>query len=156
MFVNVGSDWICVNDFFGKKGKVLSKGMGKTYRHKWNLNNEFMLYVPRGKNFRVFMNGWEVDGLDMLFGTLLDPGSPCNKKTKRWIKNVSFSLKIFLKGCLDDSWGQTSKLHSYDKLGKTDKFTNSPQSGMNDDPCPFSKYPLKDRVFLSYTIEKVN
>ena len=157
MFVNVGSDWIFVNDFFGKKGKVLSKGLGKTYKHNWSLNNEFIVCVPRGKSFRVFMNGWEADGIDMLFGKLLDPGSPCNRKTKRWFKDTTFSFRrMFMTGCMDDSYGQTSKLHAYDKLGKVDHFKNSPQSGMNDDPCPGSKYPLKDRVFLSYTIEKVN
>jgi hypothetical protein len=63
---------------------------------------------------------------------------------------------MFLRGCVDDNFGETSKLHTYDQLGKTNEFTNSPQSGMNEDPCPGGKYPLKDRVFLSYTIEKLN
>ncbi|MDB5282060.1 MAG: hypothetical protein JWO06_1135 [Bacteroidota bacterium] len=157
LFVNVGSEWIFMNDFFAKKGKVLSKGLGKTFKHTWNLNNEFTVYVPRGKSFRVYMNGWEADGIDLLFGNLLDPGSLCNRKTKRFFKNSIFSFgKMWMKGCMDDSYGETSKLHGYDNLGKTDHITNSPQSGMNDDPCPGSKYPLKDRVFLTYTIEKVN
>jgi hypothetical protein len=157
MFANVGSDWIFINDFFPKKGKILSKGMGKTYKHRWNLNNEFTLYVPRGKSFRVFMSGWEDDGIDMLFGKLLDPASPCNRKTKRWFKNSVFSVKNMLfQGCMDDNFGETSKLYSYDRLGKVNQFSNSPQSGVNDDPCPGSRYPLKDRVFLSYTIEKIN
>lgn len=157
MFINVGSDWIFVNDFFGKKGKILSKGLGKTYKHKWTLNNEFTVYVPRGKNFRVFMGGWEVDGIDGLMGTLLDPSSPCNRKTKHFFKNNIFSFwHMWMKGCLDDNWGETSKLHNYNNLGKIDHIVNSPQSGVNDDPCPGSKYPLKDRVFLYYTIEKMN
>ena len=157
MFANVGSDWIFVNDFFGKKGKVLSKGMGKTYKHHWTLNNEFTVYVPRGKSFRVYMNGWEVDGIDGLMGTLLDPSSPCNHKTKRFFKNNIFSFwHMWLKGCLDDNYGEISKLHNYNNLGKIDHIVSSPQSGINDDPCPGSKYPLKDRVFLYYTIEKIN
>jgi hypothetical protein len=130
--------------------------MGKTYKHKWSLNNEFLVYLPRGKSFRVYMSGWEVDGLDMLYGKLLDPSSACNRKTKHFIKNSLFSFKMVIKGCLDDNFGETSKLHTYDKLGKIDHITNSPQNGMNDDPCPASKYPLKDRLFLNYTIEKVN
>lgn len=157
LFVNVGNDWIFLNEFHGKKGKILSKGLGETFKHNWTLNNEFTVYVPRGKPFRVYMNGWEADGIDYLFGALLDPGSPCNRKTKRFFKQKIFSFKnMFMKGCLDDSWGETSKLHTYDKLGNIDHFNNSPQSGINNDPCPFSKYPLKDRVFLSYTIEKLN
>lgn len=157
LFVNVGSDWIFLNDFHGKKGHVLTKGLGKTYKHKWTLSNEFTVYVPRDKNFRVYMAGWEVDGVDLLAGDLLDPYSPCDRKTKRFIKDKLFSIKnMLLKGCLDDEYGEISNLHSYDKLGRTDRFTNSPHEGKNDDPCPFSKFDLKDRYFLSYTIEKVN
>ncbi len=157
MFANVGSDWIFLNDFFGKKGKILSKGMGKTFKHHWTLNNEFTVYVPRGKSFRVYMNGWENDGIDGLMGTLLDPTSPCNRKTKRFFKNNIFSFwHMWMKGCLDDNYGEVSKLHNYNNLGKIDHLVSSPQSGINDDPCPGSKYPLKDRVFLYYTIEKQN
>ena len=157
LFANVGSDWIFVNDFYPKKGRILTKGLGKTRKHKWDMNNEFVVYVPRGKSFRVYMSGWENDGVDLLFGNLLDPSSPCNRKTKRFFKNSIFSFKnMLLKGCMDDEFGEISNLHSYDKLGRTDHFTNSPHSGENDDPCPFSKYPLKDRYFLSYTIEKLN
>ena len=157
MFVNVGNDWIFLNDFFGKKGQILNRGLGRTYKHKWTLNNEFTVYVPRGKSFRVYMNGWEVDGIDGLMGNLLDPASPCNHKTKRFFKNNIFSFwHMWLQGCLDDNYGETSKLHNYNNLGKIDHIVSSPQSGVNDDPCPGSKYPLKDRVFLYYTIEKVN
>lgn len=157
LFANVGSDWIFINDFHGKKGKILTKGLGKTWKHKWVLNNEFTVYVPRGKNFRVYMSGWEVDGIDLLAGDILDPTSGCDKKTKRFFKNRIFSFKnMVLKGCLDDEFGEISNLHSYDKLGRTDHFTNSPHEGKNEDPCPFSSFDLKDRYFLSYTIEKVN
>ncbi len=156
LFANVGSEWIFLNDFHGKKGKILTKGLGKTYYHKWNLNNEFTVVVPRGKNFRVYMSGWEVDGIDLLAGDILDGGSPCDRKTKRFFKNRIFSIQnMLLKGCLDDEFGEISNLHSYDKLGSIDHFCNSPHEGKNDDPCPFSKFELKDRYFLSYTIEKV-
>ncbi len=157
LFVNVGNDWIFLNDYHGKKGKILSRGMGKTYKHKWALHNEFTVYVPRGKSFRVYTSGWEVDGIDLLAGDILDAGSPCDKKTKRFFKKRIFSFQnMVLKGCLDDEYGEISSLHSYDKLGKTDAFTNAPTEGKNDDPCPFSKFDLKNRYFLSYTIEKVN
>jgi len=156
LFTNVGSDWIFVNDFFAKKGRILTRGLGKTYRHRWTLNNEFIVCLPRGKSFRVNMSGWEVDGVDMLFGKLIDPSSPCSRKMKRFIKNSSFNSTMFWRGCLDDYYGEMSKMHSYDKLGRIDRFSSSPQNGYNDDPCPGSRYPLKDRVFLYYTIEKVN
>jgi hypothetical protein len=157
LFANVGSDWIFLNDFYGKKDKILTKGLGKTRKHNWTLTNEFTVYVPRGKSFRVYLGGWEVDGVDFLAGDILDPNSPCDRKTKRFIKKKLFSIKNMLfKGCLDDNYGEITNLHSYDKLGRIDHFTNSPKEGKNDDPCPFSKFDLKDRVFLSYTIEKLN
>jgi hypothetical protein len=157
LFVNVGSNWIFLNDFHGKKEKVLTKGLGKTRKHKWALDNEFTVHVPRGKNFRVYMAGWEVDGVDFLSGDILDPNSPCDRKTKRFIKSKIFSFgNMLLKGCMDDEFGEICNLHSYYKLGMRDFFTNSPKEGKNDDPCPFSKFDLKDRYFLSYSIEKVN
>ena len=157
LFANVGSEWIFLNDFHGKKGKILTKGLGKTYFHKWALNNEFTVYVPRGKNFRVYMSGWEVDGIDLLAGDIMDSGSPCDKETKRFFKKRIFSIQnMFFKGCLDDEFGEIGNLHGYNTLGRTDHFTNSPHEGKNDDPCPFSKFDLKDRYFLSYTIEKIN
>ncbi|HLP20157.1 MAG TPA: hypothetical protein VK174_07650 [Chitinophagales bacterium] len=157
LFVNVGSDWVFLNDFHGKKGHILTKGLGKTYKHHWNLHNEFTVYVPRGKQFRVYISGWEVDGIDLLAGDILDPASACDKKTKRFFKNRIFSIQnMLLKGCLDDVYGEISNLHSFDKLGRIDYFTNSPHEGKNDDPCPFSKFDLKDRYFITYTIEKLN
>lgn len=157
LFANVGSDWIFVNDFFGTEKAILTKGMGKTRKKNWTLDNEFTVCVPRGQQFRVFISGWEVDGVDQLAGDIFDPNSPCDRKTKRYLKDKLFSITHMLfRGCLDDQYGQISQLHSYDKLGRIDRFTNSPKEGINDDPCPGSKYPLKDRYFLSYTIEKVN
>lgn len=157
LFLNVGNHWVFVNDFFGKKGLVLSKGLGKTRKKHWDMNNEFLVHLPEGESFRVFMSGWEVDGVDLLSGKLLNPNSACDKKTKRFFKNNIFSIsKMLMKGCMDDEYGNISMLHSADKLGKENRYQNSPKEGKNDDPCPFSKYPLKDRYFLTYTIEKVN
>jgi hypothetical protein len=34
-------------------------------------------------------------------------------------------------------------------------FTLAPTVGVSSDPCPFSKYPLKNRYFLSYTVKTV-
>jgi hypothetical protein len=157
LFANVGSDWIFVNDFFGTDNAILTKGLGKTRKKNWILANEFTICVPRGQTFRVYMSGWEVDGVDQLAGDIIDPHSLCDRKTKRYLKDKLFSITHMLfRGCLDDQYGEISQLHSYDKLGRTNHFNNSPQEGMNEDPCPGSKYPLKDRYFLSYTIEKIN
>lgn len=157
VFANVGSEWIFLNDFHTRKGKQTTAGMGKTRKKKWTLNNEFIVYIPRGKSFRVFMEGWEADGVDKLMGDLLDPNSTCNKQTKRFVKLRLFSIsKMLLKGCMDDHLGEISQLHNFETLGRMNQFSNAPKDGYNEDPCPFSKYPLKDRYHLTYIIEKLN
>lgn len=157
IYVNVGNDWIFLNDFHGKNGKVLSKGLGHTRKKTWALNNEFNVCLPRGKQFRVFMCGYEVDGIDLLTGDLLNQKSPCDKSVKSFFRKRIFSIKnMLLKGCMDDNLGEISQLFSADNLLRYNRITDSPDEGENEDPCPFSEYPLKDRVFLSYTIEKIN
>jgi hypothetical protein len=156
LFANVGSDWIMVNDFHGRKGKTLTKGLGKTRKKAWEFNNEFTVTVPRGKFFRVSMSGWEADGINLLMGDLMDQNCGCDKKAKRFFKTKIFSItNMVFKGCLDDEYGEISQIHKPADLGRYSQFSNSPQEGINEDPCPFSKYPLKDRYFLFYTIEKV-
>lgn len=90
------------------------------------------------------MTGWEVDGVYILFGKPLESELPCDRKKKYIFREGSFSLPMFLRCCLDDNFGEISKMHSYEQLRKTDHFTNSPQSGINEDPCPGGKHPLKD------------
>lgn len=153
VFANVGNDWIFLNDFFGKRGKILTRGMGKTFKKHWALSNEFTLYVPRTRTFRVYMAGWEADGVDFLMGKLLDPASVCDEKTRRFLKNSIFSFRnMFLRGCEDDELGEISDVHYYPTGIIPATFTLAPTRGMSNDPCPFSKYPLKDRYFLTYEV----
>jgi len=157
VFAAVGNDWIFLNDFFGKGGKVLSRGMGETFKRHWALTNEFTLYVPRSRAFRVFMSGWEADGVDFLMGKLMDPASPCDKKTKRFFKNSFFSIRnMLLRGCEDDELGEMSAVYHYPAGLAPTTFTLAPTVGMSTDPCPFSKYPLKDRYFFTYTVKLTN
>jgi hypothetical protein len=100
------------------------------------------------------MAGWEADGADFLMGDVSDPGMECNRKTKRFFKTRLFSIKnMLLRGCLDDEMGQMGALHRYPVGADPTAFTISPQDGMNNDPCPFSTYPLKNRYFFTYTVK---
>ena len=157
LFANVGNDWIFLNDFFAKRGKILTHGMGETFRKRWELSNEFTVYLPRRKAFRVFMSGWEADGIDYLMGDVLDPESPCDAPTKRFFKKRFFDMgKMLMKGCEDDEMGEMSAVHRYPSGVTPVSFTISPTGGESHDPCPFSKYPLKNRYFLSYTVKLQN
>jgi hypothetical protein len=157
LFANVGNNWIFLNDFFGKGGKILSRGMGETFKRHWTLSNEFTVYVPRGRGFRVFMSGWEADGVDFLMGDLIDPASLCDKGTKGFFKKRFFDIRnMLLRGCEDDEMGEMSAMYHYPTGIAPTTFTLAPTGGMSTDPCPFSKYPLKDRYFFTYTLSLVN
>ena len=156
LFANVGNQWVFINDFLAKKGKVMSRGLGETFRKRWTLPNEFTVYLPRSRAFRVYMTGWEADGVDYLMGELMDPASPCNRKTKFFLYTRFFSIRnMLLTGCEDDEMAEMGELYHYPMCLMPSTITISPKGGMSTDPCPFSKYPLKDRYFLTYTISQM-
>jgi hypothetical protein len=62
---------------------------------------------------------------------------------------------MLLSGCMDDELGEISSLHHGSSLTDSNYFLNSPKGGFNEDPCPFSKFPLANRYFLNYTIDKI-
>jgi hypothetical protein len=58
---------------------------------------------------------------------------------------------MLMRGCEDDEMGEMSAVHHY-PAGVTPVSYTTSAIGESHDPCPFSKYPLKNRYFLSYTI----
>ncbi len=156
IFSNVGNNWVFLNDFLGKRNKILSKGLGKTSKKSFDLNNTFTVYLPRDKKFRVYTAGWEADGVDYFMGDIFNPYSSCTKKNKLYLKGKLFSINhMLLSGCMDDEFGEISNLHSTSNLSESNYFLNSPKDGINEDPCPFSKFPLANRYFLNYSIDKI-
>jgi hypothetical protein len=156
IFSNVGNNWLFLNDFHGKKNKVLTKGLGNTAKKNFELRNEFTVYLPKDKHFRVYMAGWEADGVDYFMGDIFNPYSSCNRKNKAYLKAKLFSINhMLLSGCMDDELGEISSLHDGNSLTNSNYFLNSPKGGFNEDPCPLSKFPLANRYFLNYTIDKI-
>lgn len=157
MYADVGGNWLFLNDFFGKKGNILKKGMGKTRKKHWTLNQEFLVACPMNKRYRIMTYGWEQDGVDLLMGDLIDPHSPCNQKTKRHLKSRIFSFSnMLVKGCMDDQFGGAGKLHTPLQKGEKILVTAAPDEGKHEDPCPFAEYDLKDRYTFQYEIERIH
>lgn len=155
IFTNVGSNWVFLNDFLGSKKKILTRGLGHSAKKNWILENQFRIYVPRDKSFRVYTNGWDADGVDYFMGDLFNPYSPCTKKVKLTLKAKLFSINhMILAGCKDDELGEITKLHNYQNTTSSNYFYNSPKEGMNEDPCPFSTFSLINRYYMGYTIER--
>lgn len=155
VFANIGSNWIFINDFLGGKKRILTNGIGHSAKRKWKLSNSFKIYVPRDKHFRVFSDGWDADGVDYFMGDIFNPYSPCTRRVKATLKAKLFSFDhMILSGCMDDHLGEVSLLHSFQSLSEKNYFLNYAKTGINEDPCPFSKFPLEKRYYLGYTIER--
>lgn len=155
MWANVGNETIFLNEFLCKDDRVLTTGISNTRKKDFKLSNSFTLYVPADRKFRVQLNGWESDGVEYFMGDLINPYLPCTNKTRRLFKLKLFSFnRMLMPGCVNDEMGEISGLHTLQHLADDNLFTIGPKDGINDDPCPFSKYPLKDTYFLRYTITK--
>lgn len=157
-YVDVAGQWIFLNDFFGKGNRILSAGLGKTRKKKWKMNLSFLVSAGEQDRFRVMAYGYERDGVDLLMGNLFDPESECNTRVKRYLKSRMFSIgKMLMKGCMDDQFGAAGSMHGRMEVGQSLQFRIGPneKQGKNEDPCPGSKYSLKDRFFLSYRIERL-
>jgi hypothetical protein len=158
VFMDVGGNWLFLNDLFGTKKDVLDKGLGKTYRRNFKIEDDFYINVPSGKDFRIYVTGWEADGMDLSFGHIVDDHSPCNADTKQMLhKSDKLNLKqVALHGCLDDHFGDAAAWHKVEGITTQQKFELLPQEGVNIDVCPCSKFKMEKGFKLYYTIEKVN
>jgi len=153
VFANIGSDWIFVNEWCGnKQGKILSGGLGKTFRKKWELPISIDVSVPKNQAFRVALCGWEADGVDALTGKLFRPESTCSAEVKSFFKKNIFNLYGVSRGCTDDNLGEISENWSPEKLQSVVDFIDQVDGGMNLDPCPNSTWQLKGNWNISYTI----
>jgi hypothetical protein len=77
--------------------------------------------------------------------------------TKRSLRDKFFDLgHMVIKGCEDDELGEMSNVHRYPTGSVPTSFTITPPGGESHDPCPFSKYPLKNRYFLTYSVRLKN
>lgn len=158
VFIDVGGQWVFLNDLFGTDKDILNKGLGKTCRRNFKINKEFTLNVPAGKDFRIFVTGWEADGMDMSFGHIVNDNSPCGPATKQMLhKSDAINLKkVVVHGCLDDHFGDAAVWHKADDGKGTQDFELKPQPGTNIDVCPCSKFKNEKGFKLYYSIEKVN
>jgi hypothetical protein len=156
LFLESGGNWLFYNDFTGDED-VLNQGIGKTFRRKWNLSKEFVIYVPEGKKFRVFAGGWEADGLDRAYGKLLDPYSPCNKEFKIAVNsNLRASSPFKLHGCIDDPIGEVQEFHDHFDIGMGKSYEVISDGRREEDFCPCDNGKQYGVFILRYRIERID
>ncbi len=155
VFFNVGSDYIFFNEFATKKKDILRRGLGKTLKRHWKVNQTFNLLVPHDRKFRVYAGGWEADGTDKVFGHVIDQFSPCNKEVKEWINDEMLDpWPVGLSGCEDDNLGESYQYHTTSTLNADTTFVIKGHGKPYKENCPFgSRVPI-DFHRLKYTIKR--
>ena len=110
LFVEVGGNWLFVNELPGDDD-ILNDGLGDTGDDEtWWIHRQFTLYVPPDGSFRVHACGWEADGVNDVFGRLVDPNHPCDAGLKDWLNGNLFTSSVFTNGAKDDPIGQVNSL----------------------------------------------
>lgn len=155
VFLAVNGQHIFLNEFIDVPN-ILSEGLGKTKKRNWEINQEFTVYLPEGKEFRVHAGGWEADAIDGIMGTLMDQYLPCSGKTKQWVhKNMMAASPLKSGGCLDDHIGEIHAMHSAEEIGDVRDFEAFSDGRKEIDFCPCDNGKQKNVFKLLYTIEKV-
>ena len=155
MYVDVGGNFIFLNEF-ANSNDILKRGFGKTRKKKWGFNNEFTLYIPHNAEFRVSAHGWEADGVDKIFGRIIDNYSPCTPETKKLINKMMIDPSpVGLGGCLDDPLGNAFKFHRLnDFSGKYADYVVQSDGKYHEDGCPCASFSPKNIFSISYRVEK--
>lgn len=156
LFLEVGGEWIFLNEFVSDAEDILNEGIGKTYRRTWDVNRSYYVFVPRGKYFRVHAGGWEADGLETVMGKLYDPNSPCTPETKAALNDLLFDFSpVGAHGCYDDKIDEVHDFHTPELLGAGGNFVGRGFGEPFQDPCPFASNNKKPMYRLYYRIEPI-
>ncbi len=155
VFLGVEGEYLFYNEFIDVE-QVLSDGIGSTKQREWVINKEFYVYVPENESFRVYVGGWEVDGIDLIMGSLMDPYSPCNSDVKEWINDMlRIASPLKFKGCLDDHIGELHAIHKSSELKKFNHFEGWSDGRDERDFC-LCNTGKQNKIFkLDYTIERL-
>jgi hypothetical protein len=114
VFAAVDADYLFLNEL-PRDGNILDGGLGDTGDNQtWGIGKTFDVVVPPGGAFRVHAGGWEADGVNDLFGKLVDPAPRCDQATKDWFNDNLFNFGVASSGGLDDPIGQINDVWRLD------------------------------------------
>ncbi|MBL4754449.1 MAG: hypothetical protein JKY52_12755 [Flavobacteriales bacterium] len=155
VFLSVNDEFIFLNEFVDVPN-ILTDGLGSTKKRNWEINQEFTVHLPAGQDFRVHAGGWEADAVDTKMATLMDPYSPCDVTTKKWVnENLGVVSPLKFAGCLDDHIGEINAMHSAVDIGEFAEFEGLTDGPKEADVCIGNNGKQKKIFKLSYTIQKM-
>jgi len=144
MFVEAGGNWLFVNELASDDvSNILEDGLGDADDHTddgviidrrgggvapW----QFTLVLPPGGSFRVHADGWEADGINDVFGKLINPNGSCDCEFQDQFNDL-FGVGTYLSGGRDDAIGEVNHIFSCQnadaELGPTHQSFFREQSG---------------------------
>jgi len=155
VFMEVGGQYLFFNEFATKCDDILRKGIGKTYRRKWKMDNEFTVHVPEDRKFRVYVGGWEGDGSEKIMGYIIDQNSECTSELKREINDIMLDpTPMGYSGCEDDNFGEAIMYHSPASLDSISRFLIKGDGKPYEENCPMGKHNPVDFHRLEYSVTK--
>lgn len=156
IFIEAGGEWLFANEFL-PGADIFESGWAHGYRKKWALGQSVRVHVPPGVAFRVFAGGWEADGMDKIFGELLNPDAPCTDATQKALRKHLWPATPFgLKGCLDDVIGIADDFLTAESIGAGGTYeVLSDGHPEKYDACPGAHQSPVGAFKLRYTVRRI-
>ena len=156
LFADVGGQYIFLNEFVSKRKDILRAGMGRNIRRSWKVNQSFTVHVPEDREFRVYVGGWEADGVDKVMGYIVNQNADCSSELKDRINDLMLDpTPVGYGGCEDDNMGEAIIYHSPLELKSNSKFIISGDGKSYKENCPFGSRTPVDFHRTIYTVEKL-
>ncbi len=153
VFMDIGGQYIFFNEFATNHKNILNKGIGKTFRRKWKINNSFTVHVPQDREFRVYVGGWEADGAEKIMGYIIDQFSDCTPELKSRVNDLMLDpTPMGYGGCEDDNIGEAIEYHSIKSISLNNTFLIKGDGKPYKENCPFGKHYPVDFHRLEYSI----
>lgn len=153
MFADVGGQYIFLNEFVSKRSDILRSGLGKTILRNWKINKSFTVHVPEDKQFRIYVGGWEADGVEKVMGHIINQNAECTSDLKNRINDLMLDpTPVGYGGCEDDNMGESIVFHSPRELGVSGSYVSSGDGNPYQENCPLGKRTPVDFHRLEYSI----
>lgn len=155
MFADVGGQYIFLNEFVSHTNDILRSGLGKTIKRNWKINKPFQIHVPQDRKFRIYVGGWEADGVDKVMGCIIDQNAECTTELKNRINDLMLDpTPVGYGGCEDDNMGESIIYHSNTDLTSKTHFTISSDGKPYKENCPLGHRTPVDFHRLEYSIDR--
>lgn len=155
MFADVGGHYIFLNEHLSRSRNILNAGFGKTIKRNWKINLSFTVHVPEDRAFRIYVGGWEADGVDKVMGRIVDQNSECTSELKTKVNDLMLDpTPVGYGGCEDDNMGESIIYHAGSELQQYQRLMISSDGKPYKENCPLGNRTPVDFHRLEYSIKQ--